>query len=127
MRLTPAELRIVTGILREHVRQYEVWAFGSRVHGRHVKPFSDLDLAIITETPLALEQLLDLRAAFSDSDLPFRVDIVDWASADPSFQQIIAAQYEVVPHRIDRPHNDGESNENQHALPTGQAAPKSSH
>ena len=127
MRLTPEELRIVTGILRDRVPQYEVWAFGSRVHGKHLKPFSDLDLAIITEAPLVLEQLLDLHAAFSSSDLPFRVDIVDWASADPSFQEIISAEYEVVPHGFDLPRMDGESHENPRALPTGQADPKTSH
>jgi uncharacterized protein len=77
------------------VPEFEVWAFGSRVHGKHLKPFSHLDLAIITDAPLPLQRLLDLRAAFSESELPFPVDIVAWASADPSIQTIIADQREV--------------------------------
>jgi uncharacterized protein len=96
MKLGPEEQRIVRDILRKHVPDHTVWAFGSRVHGRNLKPFSDLDLAIITDEALALDRLLDLRAAFSESDLPFRVDVVDWASADPAFRAIIAARHHVL-------------------------------
>jgi len=127
MKLTPDELRIVADILDKHVPQYEVWAFGSRVHGTHLKPFSDLDLAIITAAPLPLERLLDLRAAFSASDLSYRVDIVDWAATDLSFQSIIAANHEVLPHGIAEGGGHLGALENPGALPTGHAAPESSH
>ncbi len=30
-----------------------------------------------------------IRDAFSESNLPFRVDVVDWASADEPFRRII--------------------------------------
>jgi uncharacterized protein len=96
MKLGPEERRIVADILRQHVPDHEVWAFGSRVHGKHLKPFSDLDLAIITTAPLPLQRLIDLRTAFSESDMPFRVDIVDWAAAELSFRSIIDADHEVV-------------------------------
>jgi predicted nucleotidyltransferase len=42
---------------------------------QRVEPHSDVDLAIVCE-PLPLEQLFALRDAFSQSDLPMRVDIV---------------------------------------------------
>ena len=86
---------IVRDILRRHVPDKEVWAFGSRVTGR-LKPYSDLDLAIITDTPLPSSISARLADDFSDSDLPWRVDVVDWATASPAFQAIIARHKVVV-------------------------------
>jgi type I restriction enzyme S subunit len=79
---------IVRGILRKHVPEREVWAFGSRAQGP-AKPYSDLDLAIISDTPLPLALSARLAEDFSESDLPWRVDIVDWATTQPGFRAII--------------------------------------
>lgn len=87
--------RIVSGILQKHVPQYEVWAFGSRAKGT-AKPHSDLDLAVITAQPLTLDVSGALRDAFAESDLPWRVDVVDWASTSESFRQIIGRDKVVV-------------------------------
>jgi type I restriction enzyme S subunit len=81
-------LQIVRCILQKHVPQYEVWAFGSRVKGV-VKPHSDLDLCIVSQQPLSYAILGALADDFSDSDLPWKVDIVDWASTSASFRKII--------------------------------------
>lgn len=89
-------MEFIMQVLRQAVPEYAVWAFGSRVHGRGVKPFSDLDLAVITPDPLPSARLAALKSVFSESDLPFRVDVVDWAEADPAFQDIIRRQYEVL-------------------------------
>lgn len=70
---------IVRGILQAHVPQYEVWAFGSRAKWT-AKPYSDLDLAVISTAPLPLETSAALSDAFAESDLPWRVDVVDWAT-----------------------------------------------
>ena len=37
-----------------------------------------------------------LRDAFSESDLPFKVDIVDWALTSTEFKEIIKRGYEVL-------------------------------
>ena len=58
---------------------YEVWAFGSRTKFR-AEPYSDLDLTIISDTPVPLKLLARMADDFSDSDLPWRVDLVDWAT-----------------------------------------------
>ncbi len=89
------ELAIVSEILRKIVPGCEVWAFGSRVRGE-AKPYSDLDLAIVSDQPLSLARLAELREAFSDSDLPWKVDLVDWASADPEFRKIIEREKVVI-------------------------------
>jgi type I restriction enzyme, S subunit len=79
---------IVRGILRKHVPRHDVWAFGSRVTGT-AKPYSGLDLAVIADQPLPLNVRAGLAEDFSDSDLPWRVDVVDWATTSEPFRRII--------------------------------------
>ncbi|MFI4959717.1 MAG: nucleotidyltransferase family protein [Lysobacterales bacterium] len=86
--LRPEHWVIVRDILAKHAPNYEVWAFGSRAKGT-AKPYSDLDLALITRQPLSLAQGAALADAFADSELPWRVDLVDWATTDEAFRQII--------------------------------------
>ncbi|MCL6591561.1 MAG: nucleotidyltransferase domain-containing protein [Firmicutes bacterium] len=81
--------------LRQYLPGYEVWAFGSRVTGK-AKRYSDLDLAVISNHPLDFGLLGEIRDAFSESDLPFKVDLVDWAATSPEFREIIKRQYEMM-------------------------------
>ena len=89
---------MVQGILQKHVPLYEVWAFGSRAKWT-AKPHSDLDLAVITDQPLSLDASAALTDAFAESALPWRVDVVDWASTSESFRQIIERDKVVVQRR----------------------------
>lgn len=93
--LNAQELNIVKSILSEKCPNTPAWVFGSRVKGTN-KPFSDIDLALITTTPLTIRELTELELAFSDSDLPFKVDLVDWASCSETFKQIILQKYEIL-------------------------------
>ena len=86
--LRPDDLDIVCNVLRQHVPDREVLAFGSRATWT-AKEYSDLDLAILGDEPLPLRVSSALTEAFSESDLPFKVDLVDWASIDRSFRKII--------------------------------------
>lgn len=92
--ITEKEREIVSQILQQIVPEYEVWAFGSRVKG-NAKPFSDLDLAIISDKPLSLQTHAELVEAFSESDLNWKVDIVDWATTSEKFREIICQKYVV--------------------------------
>lgn len=73
-------LNIVQQILTEYLPDKEVIAYGSRVNGTS-HDGSDLDLAV--RNPLNLFQsvanLGNVREAFSESNLPILVDIIDWA------------------------------------------------
>jgi predicted nucleotidyltransferase len=89
-------LNQVRNILREWVPDSEVWAFGSRVHQRGLKPFSDLDLVLITEPPLDDAYGGMIKEAFSESDLPIRVDIADWSRLSDSFRELILREHERV-------------------------------
>jgi type I restriction enzyme S subunit len=93
--IAPADWVIVRDILQKHVPDREVWAFGSRAK-RTAKTYSDLDLAVMTDTPMSFEVSGALREDFSESDLPWRVDIVDWATTSETFRRIIEQDKVVV-------------------------------
>ena len=93
--MTAEDLQIVQGVLHEYIPNREVWTFGSRVKKTH-KPFSDLDLAVMGSASLSLGEMADLSYAFSHSNLPFKVDVVDWASTESRFQNIIRSHYVVL-------------------------------
>jgi predicted nucleotidyltransferase len=93
--VSPDQLRLVRSILSAYVPGVEVRAFGSRVDGQ-AKPHSDLDLAIMTDHPLSPRTAALLREAFSESNLPFRIDIIDWAEISESFRKIIREKSELV-------------------------------
>ena len=90
--LPAEERRMVWQILRANLpAEVKVWVFGSRATGR-TRRYSDLDLAIDAGRPLTLDEAASLADAFSESDLPYRVDIVDWRAIDDRFRQIIARE-----------------------------------
>lgn len=93
--INPQDWVEVTRILQKQVPALEVWAFGSRAR-RTAKPYSDLDLALITQQPLSLEKLASITHAFDSSDLPLRVDVVDWATTSETFRKIIERDKVVV-------------------------------
>lgn len=89
--ISSEHLAIVQQILRQLLPSCEVWAFGSRVKGA-AKPFSDLDLVIMSQQPLSLALMASLSEAFSESDLPWKVDIVDWSTTSSEFKAVIEQQ-----------------------------------
>ncbi len=99
IKATPEQLRIISGILAAHVPGVEARAFGSRVSGSP-KDYSDLDLALVGAAKLESSVIANLREAFEESDIPFRVDILDWHAISKEFQKVILAKYEVLaPHK----------------------------
>ena len=93
--IRPDHLKIVEKILEKHVPDREVWAFGSRVNGT-AKGTSDLDLAVIGENPLDFQTLGALRDAFSESNLPYKVDVVDWETISETFREIIQKEKVII-------------------------------
>lgn len=89
-------LEQVMALLRAHAPQAEVWAYGSRVSGGHAA--SDLDLVLRNPANHDAETLglFDLKEAFIESDLPIRVDIMDWARIPESFHREIERAHVVI-------------------------------
>ncbi len=86
--LEPKHMKIVKDILKHSIPGHHVLVFGSRATSSF-KPHSDLDLCILGNKPISFKQLAELREEFSESDLPIRVDIVDWATLSLQFRDII--------------------------------------
>jgi predicted nucleotidyltransferase len=91
LQVTPQQWQIIQRILQHYLPGYTVWAFGSRVGGP-CKTFSDLDVAIVSAQPLSLQVLAEVAEAFSESDLPWKVDLIDWATTSEMFRQRILAR-----------------------------------
>ncbi len=83
-------------LLRDHVPDAEVWAFGSRVNGESHEA-SDLDLVIRGPMlePLGAE-FMHLVDALDDSGIPILVEVLDWARLPESFHREIQRDYVVV-------------------------------
>jgi len=93
--LRPDHWAIVQTALRQHVPEREVLVFGSRAT-RDAREYSDLDLAIMGEEPLTLRVISALDEALGESDLPFKVDIVEWARIHEGFRRIVRGHGVVV-------------------------------
>ena len=85
----------ILGILKKNVPQCEVLAFGSRYYGTE-KDYSDLDLAIVGEEPAGDLVIDRMRDEFAESDIPFRVDILNLNTVSPEFRKIIEKGYKVI-------------------------------
>ena len=86
--LADHELLIVKSILARHVPNATVWVFGSRATGK-AKQFSDLDLCVKAPCAMSLDLTSAMAEDFAESDLPWKVDIVDWWSISEGFRAII--------------------------------------
>lgn len=93
--ISTEDLTTIKSILHKIIPNYEVWAFGSRVTGK-ARKYSDLDLAVISTQPLDFDIYTALKNAFSESTLPFKVDIVDWSNLDENFKKIIKQKFVVI-------------------------------
>jgi predicted nucleotidyltransferase len=90
--LTGDHRGLVVRILAAHLPQRSAaWVFGSRATGR-ARRFSDLDLAIDAGRRLTLDEIARLVEAFTESGLPYKVDVVDWHGIDERFRRLILAE-----------------------------------
>jgi len=94
--VSDSELKIIKGILQANVPDCKVKAFGSRINSTF-KQNSDLDLAIVGNSRLGFSKMGELKLSFEESDLPFRVDVLDYNSISQNFRNIIDNNFEIIP------------------------------
>ena len=82
-------------ILAEKVPDCEVRVFGSRIEG-NAKKFSDLDLVLIGNEKLDWRKIESLKDAFSSSDIPIIIDVIDFNAISEEFKAIIENNYEII-------------------------------
>jgi len=88
--LQDEHLAVLRSCLRLHLPAgARAFAFGSRVEGS-ARRYSDLDVALVWDQPLDLDTMAVLAEALSESDLPFKVDLLDAALIEPAFRARIA-------------------------------------
>lgn len=90
--LTAEQLQTVRKILRRHIPDAAVWAYGSRVKGTATDK-SDLDMVVFGNVK---KQIQSLREDFDESRLPFRVDIFAWNQIPEQFRENIKQTYYIV-------------------------------
>ncbi len=98
--LQPQHLATVRAILQTTVPSVHAFAFGSRVYDSSamgkVKKHSDVDIALEPAHPLSWRLLADVREAFEESDLPMRVDVIDWSVCTDDFKHHVVNKYSLT-------------------------------
>lgn len=95
--LKPRHRAQLENLLRQHLPEVEVWAYGSRVKGES-HGGSDLDLVLRGPqlAPLPFKTLCDFQEAVQESTIPFFVEARDWARLPESFHREIEREYVVL-------------------------------
>ena len=95
--IRPADLSIVHQILRDALpHDVRVWVFGSRAKWT-TRDSSDLDLAVDAGRALARDEEIALSDAFEESDLPYKVDVVDMHNVSDGFKAVIERDKVLLP------------------------------
>ena len=85
--ITAEQRKIVLALLERHLPGTGAWVYGSRANWTS-RPQSDLDLVVFA-TPEQNGRVSDLREAFEESNLPFRVDLFVWDAVPEQFREHI--------------------------------------
>ena len=85
------QYKTILKLLRQYLPKTGAWAYGSRAK-RTSRPGSDLDLVVFAE-PGQHRRVGDLREAFEESNLPFRVDLFVWDNVPDSFRGNILKEH----------------------------------
>lgn len=86
--------KTILALLARHLPNTTAWVYGSRVKWTS-SPKSDLDLVVFA-TPEQSGRVSDLREAFEESNLPFRVDLFVWDDVPEPFRKQIEAEHVVL-------------------------------
>ena len=98
--LTPEQRDTVLQLLARHLPNTEAWAYGSRVKWTS-RTQSDLDLVVFAK-PQQARAVSDLREAYEESNLPFRVDLFVWDEVPEAFREQIERGHVVLVSGQDR-------------------------
>ena len=97
--VTAREMQIILDVIRQNAADCNVLAFGSRYKGS-TNESSDLDLVFDGGEKLGFMRLQAIKEAFWESDLPYRVDVLDYHAISPEFRAIIDEGHERIQERI---------------------------
>ena len=112
--ITAGQRKTILALLQRHLPGTAAWVYGSRATWTS-RPQSDLDLVVFA-TPEQRRGVGNLREAFEESDLPFRVDLFVWDEVPETFRKEIETEHVVLVEGRDQ---DAASQQLFDALPEG--------
>lgn len=89
--IEPKHAAIVSTILQTYLNSnILIWVFGSRANN-NAKKYSDLDLALEApnKSKIDIKIITKLELAFEESELPWKVDIIDLNDISATFKEIV--------------------------------------
>lgn len=69
------------------ISKTKVFIFGSRATDTN-RPFSDIDVGLIPQNPIENEKYFSIIDDLDNSDIPYRVELVDFTKVDEKFKQV---------------------------------------
>ncbi|MCZ9980102.1 restriction endonuclease subunit S [Brachyspira hyodysenteriae] len=89
------DIEIINKILSDNIKSGKVYAFGSRYKWTN-REFSDLDLAIDINRKMSINEIENLKYNFEESNLSYRVDVIDYNNITDEFKKIIDSGKEII-------------------------------
>jgi len=78
----------IGGVIRSYLpsSEYRLMLFGSRARGT-ARRWSDVDIGIEGRTRVPLRIMAKIQGALEESDIPYRVDVIDMHTAQKKFRE----------------------------------------
>ncbi len=87
--LEKRHLDFILQVLQKNIPQANFYIFVSRAKGNH-KEYSDIDIAVkLEKETISADILGKILMEFSDSTLPYEVDVIDLNAIDDKFKNLI--------------------------------------
>jgi predicted nucleotidyltransferase len=86
--IDPKAKAFVIQLIRNYFPKVEILAFGSRTDGS-ARRYSDLDIALRSNEKISSADWISLESELEESDLPFKVDLLDFENLSEDFKKII--------------------------------------
>ncbi|WP_424948254.1 restriction endonuclease subunit S [Candidatus Spongiihabitans sp.] len=90
------QLAILDKIIKRHIPNKTVWAYGSRVTWK-ASEISDLDLVVFD---CGSAEIADLKEDLEESNLLISVDVMDWENIPDNFKKNIRKKYVVLQEKL---------------------------
>ena len=97
--LDKKQLGLLKEIIKQHIPNKTVWAYGSRISWK-ANERSDLDLVVFD---CDATEIIELREAFEESDLLISVDVMDWENIPENFKENIKEKCVVLQEKTELP------------------------
>ena len=95
--LDKKQLALLDKMIKQHVPNKTVWAYGSRVTWK-ASEISDLDLVVFD---CGSAEISDFKEALEESNLLISVDVMDWENIPDNFKKTIRKKYVTLQEKLE--------------------------